>query len=198
MGGLPHNSKEGDIYVILSRFAAIEKITLKRRKNRPGGKCLGHGILVTNAEGASSLLALKHFEYQDRKVTMTPYLEGDQLDSYQSNFSQRRIFLIDFPIGKEEYTETDEARYLSFNQQFGKIESSYFRKMPGFEQKIYVVIFTTRNSRFKALEYYLSIEARAAGFLVAKDIPELKAFTHQKIKNISKYKYLTKSPLNEL
>lgn len=70
--------------------------------------------------------------------------------------------------------------------------------MPGFEQKIYVVIFTTRNSRFKALEYYLSIEARAAGFLVAKDIPELKVFTHQKIKNISKYKYLTKSPLNEL
>jgi hypothetical protein len=97
LGGLSQLSLENEISTILSPHATILAISLKRRKNRPNGKCLGHGILETNNEGAQALLRIKHFEYRGRKVTMTPYLEGDQLSAFQSDFSSRRVFLIDFP-----------------------------------------------------------------------------------------------------
>jgi len=56
LGGLPQVCNEEDIFDILSKFAKIDMLSLKRRKNRPSGKCLGHGMLFTNEEGSKSLL----------------------------------------------------------------------------------------------------------------------------------------------
>jgi hypothetical protein len=50
--------------------------------------------------------------------------------------------------------------------------------MPGFDKKIFVVIFSSSESRQRALEFYLSKVARERGYLIAKDIDELKTLTN--------------------
>lgn len=79
LGGIPHEADEAEISKILSRVARIISIKLKRRKDNPNGKCLGHGVIETTREGSKKLLALRKFYYGERQLVMTPFLEGDAL-----------------------------------------------------------------------------------------------------------------------
>ena len=94
---------------------------------------------------------------------MTPYLEGDELDKYQSNFSDRRIFVISFPnianFGTDEQKNKEVLN--KFQERFGRIESSYFRNMPRYDKSIFVVIFSHKGSKYRALEFYYSDKALA-------------------------------------
>jgi len=120
---------------------------------------------------------------------MTPYLEGNELDKYQSNFSQRRIFIVDFPL-KNNFlnTKQEENEIAEFNKQFGAVESGYFRKMPGFNNKIFVLIFKREKSRKEALNYYLTTQASDKGIVIATDIPELKKITNERRSLLEKAK----------
>ena len=146
IGGLPKDSSEPELYKILTQHAAILNIELKRRKNKRTNKCLGHGIITTDLHGSQLLLGLKHFEYKGRTVAVSPYLTGDDLRAHQSNFGTRRLFVRGVP------THFKERDLRHTFRTYGALESCYFRKEPGTESKVAVVIFDRPSAAKSAVE----------------------------------------------
>jgi hypothetical protein len=65
--------------------------------------------VVTDAEGAKRLLQLKQFNYKDRMITMTPYLEGNALRDHQQKLGKRRIFLVSYPYSVRNQSEIEQS-----------------------------------------------------------------------------------------
>jgi hypothetical protein len=106
---------------------------------------------------------------------MSPFFQGNDLDTFKSDLDDRRIYIIDYPL--DDYvirSRTEKQFFINFNNQFGLVETVYTRKMPGFDKEIYVIIFITRESRSNALDFYLSQEVLNRSIAVAKDIDALR------------------------
>jgi hypothetical protein len=78
----------------------------------------------------------------------------------------------------EKGSKQEERVLTSFNSQFGEIESSYFRKMPGNERSIFVVVFKDKQAMTNAIKFYYSTKQRRAGFVIATNIVELKEISN--------------------
>ena len=144
IGGLPKDSTEAELYEILRQHATIINIELKRRKNKRSQKCLGHGILTTDLQGSHSLLQLRKFVYRGRIVAISPYLTGDDLETYKRTFSQRRLFVKGVPLRYSERNLRDVFK------GYGALETCYFRQEPESPDRLGVVIFKEASSATRA------------------------------------------------
>lgn len=179
LGGLAQKSKEEELRDIISKYAKVIKIDLLEKKDKKK-MCVGHAILTTDCQGATDLLKLQSFTYLEKNIIMSRYLTGSELEDHKFELQERTIYILKIPQDKSKKYDSLETFYTEFNSQFGPVESIYARKMPVYDETVYVLVFFDKESRSKALEYFIGQEKIHGAIQVVKDIHVLRYVLYDK------------------
>lgn len=150
IGGLPNNTKDEELRSVLSKYAEVKELKVKRRNNKSKNKCLGYAIAKVGQNQVQQLINLRYLTYKNRKISLTKNLKGKELEDFQKKFAKRRLFIKDLP-------KDAEAKFLETTfSKFGHLDSFYIRGQPGTELKLGVVIFQEKKSALAAFHYSMN------------------------------------------
>lgn len=150
IGGLPNGTKDEELLALLTKHTEIEELNVKRRNNKKTKKCLGYGIAVVKPENSEKLINLRYLNYNNRRISLTKNLKGEELKEFQKKFTKRRLFIKDLP------TYTDDLFLVKTFSKFGELDSYYIRGQPGSELKLGVIIFKEKKSALAAFHFSMN------------------------------------------
>ena len=144
IGGLPKKTTRKALKKFLSKHAKITSLYLKLKYE--GGDCLGYGWVTTTSEGYRLLTALKTLRFKKRKITLTPFLQGENLNKHLESKNSKRIFVTQIPPN---FTLDD---FKGLFEEIAAIDTAYFRNVPGSTERVGVVFFYNARDGQKALD----------------------------------------------
>lgn len=120
IGGLPKNSDEQSLSLLLSTFGKV--INLKIARKYPDFKCLGYAYATVSEEMFNACVGQKDIPYKKVNLAVKPYMSGEKLKNYLDGFNSKRIF-----INKLSKKITVNQLKKTF-KQLGELETVYIRK----------------------------------------------------------------------
>jgi len=123
IGCLPAETDPTEIEQYFSKFCLMSKMKIKYRSNNV---CAGYGHFMAHfksPEESRTLYSSRHF-YHGRSLECRPYLTGQSLYDYQTEFNKRRVYVGNLP------PFYDDFQLLKLFMQFGEIQRAYIANNP--------------------------------------------------------------------
>lgn len=121
---------------LCNNFEGVTQVKTDPRKRQ--GYVFVHFM---NKQLLEDFLQIRTFIFQGRKLTIKPYLKGEELRKFKEELLQRRIFVKHLPFN---WNDDDLEHFFT---QFGKIDSAYivFDKKTKFSRQFGYVITATKE-----------------------------------------------------
>jgi len=120
IGGFDRKACELKIKQFFSKLGPIYHFELKKKKSKSkNAYSLGYAILTTDLPTFNRLIGGKQLLFEGRKIECKPFLQGDELTQFNTQFNKRRIYVEGLPL------DTADQDLKEFFSKFGAVDNAY-------------------------------------------------------------------------
>ena len=141
VGSLPGTVHDGELFDYFARVGRV--VSLEVIKKRRNSICKGYGFVTLELRISEQEFLSTPHTFQGRRLTIEPYIDGEQLSLKKAEFQHRRLFIKNLPPW------VSDADLVAYFSKYGHVEIAYKAKnydQPNLKPAIGCVHFASAES----------------------------------------------------